>query len=252
MDVEAYLKRIEYFGPREPALSLLRELHLAHLIHVPFENLSIHWNEPVVLERTALFEKIVHRRRGGFCFELNGLFASLLEALGFEVDFLTAGVKNGNGEFSPDFDHLTLAVKLAGETWLVDVGFGDSFRYPLRLNETAEQVEHPRSYRIESGDPYTILWEKRGSEPWFSQYRFRLNPYRLDDFVKGCRFHTTSPKSPFTRRRICSQLTPTGRITLSELNYIETVGENRHERQLSGEQEFRLVLQEKFGINSPG
>ena len=91
---EAYLNRINYHGSLEPNAETLRDLQVAHLLAVPFENLSIHSGEPIVLEDEALFEKVVQRRRGGFCYELNGLFAWLLRNLGFKVEMLSAGVAN--------------------------------------------------------------------------------------------------------------------------------------------------------------
>src|SRR5215208_3894293 len=113
MNVDAYLKRINYSGPLAPAAETLRALQVAHLLAVPFENLSIHACEPILLEEDALFTKIVDRRRGGFCYELNGLFAGLLRALGFDVAMLAAGVARPGGGFGPDFDHMTLLVTLA-------------------------------------------------------------------------------------------------------------------------------------------
>ncbi len=130
MDAAAYLQRINYDGPLAPSAETLRQLHLAHLLSVPFENLSIHRHEPIVLNDDALFEKIVRRRRGGFCYELNGVFAALLRSLGFNVTMLSAEVANNEGEFGEPFDHMTLMVTL-DERWLADVGFGDSFREPL-------------------------------------------------------------------------------------------------------------------------
>ena len=147
MDTQAYLQRINYTGPLTRSAETLRQLQVAHLRTVPFENLSIHSGEPIVLDDEALFEKIVHRRRGGFCYELNGLFAALLRALGFEVSMLSAQVANAEGHYGPDFDHMTLMVTLS-DRWLVDVGFGDSFLEPLPLDEQSEQVQRDRSYRI--------------------------------------------------------------------------------------------------------
>ena len=112
---------------------------MAHLLAVPFEDLSIHANERIVLDVNALFDKIVRARRGGFCYELNGLFGALLQTLGFEVVMLSGGVMNPRGEFGPEYDHMALLVTL-GERWLVDVGFGDCFREPLCLDERAEQI----------------------------------------------------------------------------------------------------------------
>src|SRR3989440_10034587 len=142
MDIQAYLQRIDYTGPLVPSAKTLRLLQVAHLRTVPFENLSIHSGEPIVLDDDALFEKIVSRRRGGFCYELNGLFAALLRALGFDVVLLSAGVAHAGGGFGPEFDHLLLVVDLQ-EHWLADVGFGDSFLEPVRL-VTGEQVQDGR------------------------------------------------------------------------------------------------------------
>src|SRR4051812_2868960 len=111
MDVQAYLRRINYRGELAPTAATLRELHRAHLLAVPFENLDIHLGRPILLDEQALFDKIVAHRRGGFCYELNGLFALLLRDLGFEVTLLAAGVARADGGFGPEFDHLTLLVQ---------------------------------------------------------------------------------------------------------------------------------------------
>src|SRR5690242_3051518 len=111
MDLQAYLQRINYRGEQKPTAAILRELHRAHLLAVPFENLDIHLGRPILLDQDALFDKIVRRSRGGFCYELNGLFALLLRGLGFDVTLLAAGVARADGGFGPEFDHLTLLVK---------------------------------------------------------------------------------------------------------------------------------------------
>ena len=144
LNTKAYLERINYHGSLASTAETLRELQVAHLLAVPFENLSIHAKQPIVLEVEALYTKIVEHRRGGFCYEANGLFAALLRALGFEVTMLSAEVANAEGGFSPDFDHMALMVSLE-QRWLVDVGFGDSFREPLLLDERGEQVQGSRS-----------------------------------------------------------------------------------------------------------
>src|SRR5919205_541160 len=104
MNVDAYLRRIDYRGPLEPTAETLRQLHVAHLLAVPFENLSIHAGEPVVLEDESLFDKVVARRRGGFCYEVNGLFSALLRALGFRVEMLSAGGARRGGGLRPPLD----------------------------------------------------------------------------------------------------------------------------------------------------
>ncbi|HET9530927.1 MAG TPA: arylamine N-acetyltransferase, partial [Blastocatellia bacterium] len=145
MDLKAYLERIGYKGSLLPSSGSLRDLQLSHLLTVPFENLSIHTNEHILLRNAWLFDKIVLRRRGGFCYELNGLFAFLLGQLGFNVTMLSAGVARPDGGFGPDFDHMTLMVSLE-DRWLVDVGFGDSFRQPLLLDRRDVQKQGERSY----------------------------------------------------------------------------------------------------------
>ena len=131
VEIARYLERISYHGSREPILSTLQALHEAHLLAVPFENLDIALGRAIVLDEASLWTKIVEHHRGGFCYELNGLFAQLLLALGFQVDLLSAAVARETGGFGPDFDHLTLLVHLE-QDWLADVGFGESFRQPLR------------------------------------------------------------------------------------------------------------------------
>lgn len=248
MNVTAYLSRINYHGPLAPTAETLRALQVAHLTTVPFENLSIHAGEPIVLEEGALFTKIVDDRRGGFCYEVNGLFAGLLRALGFDVAMLAAGVARPQGGFGPDFDHMTLMVTLA-ERWLVDVGFGDSFLEPLLLDERNEQVQGRRSFRIVDDDSHLILMRRIDDGDWEAQYRFTLQPYTFVDYEEMCHFHQTSPESHFTKGRLCSLATKDGRITLSDMRLITTSSpqQPRDERSVS-EEEYARVLRDQFGI----
>ncbi len=221
---------------------------MAHLLAVPFENLSIHAGRPITLEDDALFTKIVEGRRGGLCYELNGLFAALLRELGFKVTVLSAEVGKANGGFGPDFDHMALMVSLE-QPWLVDVGFGDSFREPLPLDETGEQVQDEHAYRITHDGPYLILMRRDEGGQWQAQYRFTLQPHRYADFEEMCRYHQTSAESHFTQKRICTLATREGRVTLSEMRLITTgkAGE-RHEQILRNEEEYAAVLRELFGM----
>ena len=246
MNVTAYLQRINYHGPTVPSAETLRALQLAHLQTVPFENLSIHAGEPIVLEDAALFTKIVEHRRGGFCYECNGLFAALLRELGFDVTKLSAEVANAEGGFSQPFDHMTLMVN-GPQRWLVDVGFGDSFLEPLLLDERGEQVKGGHGYKIVDEDGYLVLM-RRETNAWTPQYRFTLRPYEYEDFAEMCRYHQTSPESHFTRKRVCSRATEEGRITLSEMRLIETSNDERHERVLANQQEYDAALEQHFGV----
>ena len=247
MDVDLYLRRIGYAGPVTPAADTLRGLQLAHLLAVPFENLSIHAGEPILLDDDSLFDKIVRRRRGGFCYELNGLFAALLRALGFEVSMLSAGVAGDDGGFGPEFDHMALAVGL-DRLYLADVGFGDSFREPLLVEERGEQVQGGEAFRIGAAGGRLVLTRRTGGGHWRPQYRFGLEPHVLADYADMCRYHQTSPASPFTRKRLCSMATPDGRITLSGMTLITTGAGGRDERELRDEREYAGTLREAFGV----
>lgn len=246
MDIKAYLDRINYHGPVTVSPENLRALQLAHLYAVPFENLSIHAGEPIVLEERALFAKIVDQRRGGFCYECNGLFAELLRALGFQVDMLAAGVARPEGGFGQEFDHMTLMVTLA-DRWLVDVGFGDSFLEPLLLDARTDQTQGTESFRLVDDDRRLILM-RRTDGNWVPQYRFTLQPRGLSEYEVGSRFHQTSPESPFTKGLICSRPTENGRITLRNLRLITTHGVERHEETLPDRESFDQTLRDQFGV----
>lgn len=250
-NIDEYLQRLNYSCSILPTAETLRQLHLAHLQNVPFENLSIHSGEPIVLDDAALFEKIVVRRRGGFCYELNGLFASLLRSLGFSVVNLSARVANGNGEFGPEFDHMTLMVTApdAPQTrWLADVGFGDCFNEPLLLDSREAQEQGARSYRLDAGEDSFVLMQCEGDGEWHPQYRFTLAAHDYADYAPMCHYHQTSPQSHFTKARVCTRITPEGRITLSELRFITTAHGERNERPLDDESAYRVALRDHFGI----
>jgi N-hydroxyarylamine O-acetyltransferase len=229
-------------------LETLRGLHQRHLLSVPFENLDIHLGRPIVLSEDAFYEKIIRGHRGGFCYELNGSFSALLTMLGFKVTMLSARVASKSGGFSPEFDHMTLLVALKGR-WLVDVGFGDSFTEPKRLDYSGTQSDNGRVYRItrRSGGRLLSRWdaEKRLWEP---QYMFSLRPRKLEDFVRRSRYQETSPNSHFKKGRLCTLLTRSGRVTLTDTKLIVTRGSRRFERHVRGAKEFNRLLQERFGI----
>jgi N-hydroxyarylamine O-acetyltransferase len=217
------------------------------MLRVPFENLDIHLGRPIILDESKVLSKIIDRGRGGFCYELNGAFGALLRALGFKVAMLSAGVAREAGGFSPPFDHMALLVELE-ERWLADVGFGDSFREPLLLDHREEQVQEDGVYRITRDDEYMIVERRGDNGSWKPEYRFTLQPYQYQDFAEMCRFHQTSPDSPFTQRRTCSLAMPDGRITLTNMRLITTTRGERHERALADEEECAAILREHFGV----
>lgn len=237
--VGAYLARIGAERPGRPDDEALRELHLRHLLKVPFENLGIHLGEDIVLEEKALVAKIVERRRGGFCYELNGAFATLLRALGFEVELLAARVVTDDGLGVP-YDHMALRVG----PWLADVGFGAHAHFPLRLDERGDQDDPGGVFRVAETGQGDLDVIKDGRP----EYRLETRPRELRDFDAACWWHRTSPKSHFTRSLICSMLTGFGRITLSGRTLIRTVDGERKERELTGDAEVLDAYRTWFGV----
>uniref|UniRef100_A0A3Q4AK92 arylamine N-acetyltransferase n=1 Tax=Mola mola TaxID=94237 RepID=A0A3Q4AK92_MOLML len=260
MDVQAYLSRIGYTGPLSPNLDLLRSLHTQHLLSVPFENLTTHSGGQVQLELPLLYDKIVNRRRGGFCYENNGLFSWLLTELGFQVTHLSAQVKNAHtGRYGPPFDHLTLMVSLGGQRWLCDVGFGfGGFSTPISLEASGPQEQGHRVYRIRGAAGMLILeWQRENRGPegdWVELYKFTLEPRRLEDFTERCQYHQTSPHSLFFCKSLCTLLKPDGRVTYTGHRLTTTTfptegqgGVMKTTRELKDE-ELPGILAEIFGV----
>jgi N-hydroxyarylamine O-acetyltransferase len=201
------------------------------------------------LKEAALYDKIVKHRRGGFCYELNGSFASLLEKLGFKVSMLSARVARKGRGFSPNFDHMTLLVQLQ-EPWLADVGFGDSLTEPKRLKMSYPQADHGKDYRFTRKDGWILLSRRtKGQRIWEPQYKFNLTPRKLEDFIPRCRWQQTFPRSHFRKGRLCTRLTPNGRLTLTDTKFIVTRGNEKVERLVKSPEEFALLLRRQFGID---
>jgi N-hydroxyarylamine O-acetyltransferase len=224
---------------------------------VPFENLDIHLGRPIRLDEDALFDKIVRRRRGGFCYELNGLFARLLEVLGFRVLRLSASSANDDGSYSAAFDHLILQVHAPDDpetAWLVDVGWGDGPLEPLRMLEMGPQRQGGRVFRLQPETCYLALEEQTAEGDWLRHYRFNLVPFPLEAFAGMCHYHQASPESIFTQKRLATRFLPDGRATLTGLRLVLTRGtgprgsNTKEERDLRDEGEARRVLAEIFGI----
>lgn len=255
MDPFLYLTRIGYSEPIKRDVQTLRGLHSAHMQSVPFENLDIGQQRPIRLNEEALWEKIILQKRGGFCYELNGMFAWLLQQLGFGVTYLNARVFNRQGKPGIDFDHLALLVQIPGQArrWLVDVGFGDSFNEPLNFEERDEQPQGLRSYRIEQLPEGYVVWQRNYAGVWERQYLFDLQPRRFpDDYESACLYHQASPNSSFTRGNIISRVTPEGRVSLEDGRLILTQNGRRTERLLENQDEYRSLLKQYFDVTLEG
>jgi N-hydroxyarylamine O-acetyltransferase len=251
VDIFLYLARLQFFEPVRPDVPTLRELQRAHMLRVPFENLDIGLKRPIQLSELALWDKIVIQKRGGFCYELNGLFAALLKEIGYNVTYLNARVFNHAGQLGIDFDHLTLLVQIPNEPgrWLVDVGFGDSFNEPLNFEEPGEQVQGLRAYQLEQIPGGYTVWQKSYAGAWERQYFFDLTPRKFPiDYEAGCFYHQTSPRSSFTRGSIISRAMPDGRVSLEEGRLIVTRNGQRSERPVESKEEYQSLLKEYFDV----
>jgi N-hydroxyarylamine O-acetyltransferase len=258
---DAYLRRIGAHHPAWPTSGVLRDLHLRHQKAVPFENLSIHLGEEIVLEEKRLLDKVVGRRRGGFCYELNGAFGALLGALGFDVTLLAGRVYGEEGRLGIPYDHLALRVRTVdGGDWLADVGFGAHSHYPLAFGARTEQVDPGGTFRVLEAGPDAAgvrgVGGRREAEDLDvirdgnPQYRLEVRPRVLGDFAAGAWWHSTSPKSHFTRSLVCSRVTEDGgRITLSGRNLTATAPDGTKEvSELATDEEVLALYRERFGI----
>jgi N-hydroxyarylamine O-acetyltransferase len=248
--LDRYLARIGHVRPTGVSETTLHDLHEAHLMSVPFENLSIHLAEPIELEEAPLLDKLVGRRRGGFCYELNGAFALLLGAIGFDVTLLAARVFGPVG-LGPPFDHLVLRVEAPRlgpvGPWIVDVGFGDHAIFPLALHDRRPQTDPAGEFQVvEAADgDLDVVKDGRG------QYRIEMRPRRWDDFVPMCWWHQTSPRSHFTQAPVCSLALPRGRVTLSDRRLIMTLDGVRTETTLATDDELLAAYRDNFGFVPP-
>ena len=250
-DISRYVSRIKYLKDVRPTLEALRGLQESHLLSVPFENLDILAGKTIALEARALFEKIVLKNRGGICYELNGLFHLFLKGIGFDARLLMGRVYDRDREaYGPEFDHMLIMVTVDGERWIVDVGFGDFALHPLRFVLNQPIPDDRGRFVIERyDDEYFRISRYLPEEDRFApDYLFSLRERALPDFSDMCQYHQTSPDSHFTRQRICSRATASGRVTLTDQRLIVTEGGTRREVTLRDPSDFAETLAAHFSI----
>jgi N-hydroxyarylamine O-acetyltransferase len=247
--IKEYLKRIDVDQAGVHAdLATLKMLQRQHLMHVPFENLDIHWQRPITVDAGRFFEKIVADGRGGFCYELNGLFNELLRGVGFETRIVSARVFDGT-DFGPEFDHAAIIVTIGEQEYLADVGFGDFAAEPLQLIPGIEQQDREGTFRIDRGEYGTLVVAKRSGEEWVPEYSFTLLGRDLSEFAEMCDYQQYSPDSHFTKGKVCSILTDTGRKTLTDKKFIVTSNGRKTETPVGSAEEFDLILKDEFSID---
>ena len=215
--IKKYFERIGLEMPENivPDSKLLAELHYAHCTHVPYENLDIIRGIPLSLDEDALYEKIVVKGKGGYCFELNGLFARLLEDLGYKVEQRAARYLRGEPEI-PMRRHRVLKVTgCDGITWCCDVGIGEVCpRYPVKMEPMLEQSQFDECYRFEKDEFLGWVLRDRYKGRWRDFYSFTEEPQLTKDFIALSFYCEKHPDSPFINGEMFSLKTDSGRITL--------------------------------------
>jgi N-hydroxyarylamine O-acetyltransferase len=249
-DLDAYLARIGYTGPRQPTRAVLEDLHLAHVTHVPFENLDIQLGRPIRLDLESLQAKLVRGRRGGYCFEQNTLFGAALGALGFRVTPLEARVRLGATRPTPR-THMVLRVDLDGGAWLADVGFGCSGPLkPVALHPGRVVGQFAWSFRLLEDAGRWLLQAPQG-DSWGDLYTFTLEPPFAVDYQVANHYTSTHPNSHFVLLLIAQRTTPEARYALRNRELIVDRGGQVSSHTLPTDDDVLGALAETFGLVFP-
>lgn len=248
LDAQRYLSRINYTGKLSVDLDCLSALHRCHVMSVPFEATAIHFGQPIKLELDHIFDKVVLRRRGGFCYELNYLFSCLLRQIGFSTTIVSGEVYN-EGSYGPPFDHLAIIVDLDG-LWLLDVGFGSLFFEPIRIRPGVVQPDRDNDYMLKKTGPgaFCLLAASKGTKDFSPKYRFELQPRLIENFAAQCQYKQEAPTSHFVQNLICTLPTEKGRKTVKN-NVLKVRHEGKITEQIiMNEADLLAILSEHFGF----
>lgn len=246
--LDRYFARLGYTGPRDVSLRTLRDVHRAHLLAIPYENLDIHLGVPITLDLEAMFTKLVDERRGGWCYEMNGVFGRVLETLGFDVRYLSGAVGREKRGWQAQGNHLVLLVTL-DRPWIADVGFGDGFLTPLPL-EVGAYSQGFLDYRVSKDGPrWRVDNHRFGGADGFD---FTLTGRRLDDFFTQCHSLQTSPESPFVLNTVCERFVPGGLVMLRGAVLRHVRADGAHDSTVQDAAAFERVLREVFDLSIPG
>jgi N-hydroxyarylamine O-acetyltransferase len=250
LDLEAYLTRIGYSGEPAPTVETLTALHRAHVLSIPFENLDILLGRPILLDIESLQAKLVHGRRGGYCFEQNALFSAVLGRLGFEVSGLAARVRMGDDRSTPR-THMILAVDIAGRRWLADVGFGgDTLLDPIAFDDDQPVRQGAWAFQlVEEGDVRVLRGLR--SDGWMDLYAFTEEPQLPVDFEVANHYTSTWPRSPFVTKVVVqrSGLEERWMLIDDELRVERPDGTERW--TVTSPKERLSILADRFGLNFP-
>jgi len=247
MNCENYLKRIGFTGELSVNFETLRLLHRLHLFSIPFENLDIHSGKEIKLDLNYIEDKIINKGRGGFCYELNGLFYALLAQIGFDVMMVSSNVFDEDEKPGAEYDHMALIVMIDGEEYLADVGFGDNFIEPFALNPDMVNDDDNGFFQVvKENEKYYKLLRSEDGLYFTPKYLFSKAPCRLSDYKDMCIYHQTNPKSHFVKNKLCSIANSEGRTTLVNDKLIITKGRKKETKNVNGDKEFNDYLFKYF------
>ncbi len=246
-DRSTYLQRINYSGETTPTSDTLKALHHAQLYNIPFENFDIQLGRGIDLAPGAIFEKLVHQMRGGYCFELNGLFLMALQAFGFDVRPLLGrvhitGTPTGRG-------HQIELVTIEGKQWIADVGFGAGTpRAPIPLEMDRPTSHDGQTVRLVNSDPWGIMLQELINDEWMNLYSFDMNHVCQSDIDYGNHFTATHPSSLFVFARVAALPVERGVLTLFNNTFKRSIAGKGEEVELEEGQPYLDALKSNFGI----
>jgi N-hydroxyarylamine O-acetyltransferase len=252
LDLDAYFERIGYSGRRDATLETLKELHRKHPEAIAFENLDPILGRPVPLDMPSLEAKLIRARRGGYCFEQNGIFFRVLQMMGFHATGLSARVLRGRPEKDSPRSHMLMKIELEEGTYVADIGFGSlTLTAPLRLDDEAPQETPHGQFRIvEAGDEFEL--QALLDEGWQTQYRFALQEYFPQDYEALNWYRATHPQSPFVTSLMAARPLSDRRLGLRNNHYAVRHLDGRTDRFVLGTAaEVLDVLEGDFGIALP-
>jgi N-hydroxyarylamine O-acetyltransferase len=247
MDIKCYLQRIKVFTRIQVDLGTLFIFQKNHLLNVPFENLDIHNGKKIKLGPDLIYQKVVTNKRGGFCYELNGLFYYLLKNIGFKVKLISGRVFQKDGNYSPEFDHLAIIATINSDDYLVDVGFGKFSLEPLLLKLNCTLDDQFGQFEFDRYDTEYFRINQRTNGSLKPLYIFKNLARNLEDFGDMCHYHQTSAESSFTKNKVISIFTSNGRITLSE-NQVKVTTEAVEKILVHDPKQFDYMLNQYFNI----
>ncbi len=253
-DLGAYFERIGFSGSSGATLKTLRDLHRLHPEHIPFENLDPLLGVSVPIDLPSLHDKLVARRRGGYCFEQNLLLHDVLETIGFRVTGLAARVQwNVPKGVTLPKTHMLLCVEIGQERWIADVGFGGQvLTAPLQLIPNQIQATPHEPFRItEDGDGY--LLETRIHNDWVAIYQFDLRAQLLPDYEMSNWYVSTHPSSRFTTSLTVARTEPGRRYALHNDRFAihDSSTGTTTQQVVNSVDEMKVLLRECFQISLP-